>query len=158
MSTVEPVGRSPLPRSNAQTFIAGNLLLVATAFGASPQSSQLLQDMKILEAHYSFPASCVRDRRRERFKSLAQKWRADTRWTSSTTDIAMHPAYQAIIGMGDEALPLILEELRDSSGYWYWALKAISNEDPVPPPDRGAIKRMKSTWLRWGEAKGLIAK
>lgn len=68
----------------------------------------------------------------------------------------MHPAYQAIIGMGAPALPLILEDLRQNSGHWYWALKAISNEDPVAPGDRGAIKKMKEAWLRWGEAKGLI--
>lgn len=69
----------------------------------------------------------------------------------------MHPAYQAIIGMGHDALPLILEDLRDNSGLWYWALKSISSEDPVPPHDRGVIKRMKSAWLRWGKTKGLVS-
>lgn len=58
--------------------------------------------------------------------------------------------------MGAVALSLILEDLRENSGHWYWALKAISNEDPVPPEDRGAIKSMKAAWLRWGEAKGFI--
>lgn len=68
----------------------------------------------------------------------------------------MHPAYQAIIGMGAEALPLILEDLRENSGHWYWALKAISAEDPVVPSDSGSIKRMKRAWLQWGEAKRLV--
>ena len=68
----------------------------------------------------------------------------------------MHPAYQAIIGMGADALSMILEDLRLNSGHWYWALKAISNEDPVVPSNRGSIKKMKEAWLQWGEAKGLV--
>ena len=83
--------------------------------------------------------------------------RAETQWLSSTTEMALHPAYQGIIGMGAEALPLILTELQARSGYWYWALKAISGEDPVPPEDRGAVPRMKEAWLKWGLAKGLIS-
>jgi hypothetical protein len=101
-------------------------------------------------------ASSARDRRRKQFNRLAHRWREETQWLSSTTDIAMHPDYQSIVGMGPEALPMIVKELRDNSGHWYWALKAISNEDPVPPCDRGAIKRMKIAWLRWAEQKGII--
>ncbi|QOJ01881.1 MAG: hypothetical protein HRU70_06660 [Phycisphaeraceae bacterium] len=88
---------------------------------------------------------------------MADQWRSDTHWLSSTTEIAMHPAYQAIIGMGPEALPMILDELRRNSGHWYWALKAISMEDPVVPRDRGSIRRMRSAWLQWGKTKGLIS-
>ena len=95
------------------------------------------------------------DANRDKFAQLAQQWRAETQWLSSTTEMALHPAYQGIIGMGAEALPLILTELQ--AGYWYWALKAISGEDPVPPEDRGAVPRMKEAWLKWGLAKGLIS-
>jgi len=124
--------------------------------GASPQSMQLDRDLAKVRADLAFPASSIRDRRRERFRRLARQWKEDTRWSSSTNQIAMHPAYQAIIGMGEEALPLILQDLGSNSGHWYWALKAISNQDPVPPSDRGAIKRMNAAWLRWGEQKGLV--
>ena len=118
---------------------------------------QLQQELGNLRIYYEFPASSIRDRRRERFSRLARQWREDTEWLSSTTVIAMHPAYQSIIGMGPEALPMILEDLRSNSGHWYWALKAISNEDPVPPSDRGAIRKMKSAWLRWAEQKGIFS-
>ncbi len=70
----------------------------------------------------------------------------------------MHPAYQAIIGMGPDAIPMILEELSQNSGYWYWALKAISHEDPVAPRDRGSIALMRAAWLNWGSTKGLFKK
>jgi hypothetical protein len=131
-------------------------LFAVSAIGASTQSVQLQRQLNELTGYYALPASSRRDPRRERFRSLAQQWRNETQWLSSTTEIAMNPAYQAIIGMGEEALPMILEDLRQNSGHWYWALKAISNEDPVVPGDRGSIKKMKGAWLHWGETKGLV--
>ena len=135
---------------------AANVLFCVSAVGASPQSVQLQSQLRDLSAYHALPASNRRDSRRERFRALAQQWRNETQWLSSTTEIAMNPAYQAIIGMGAEALPMILEDLRQNSGHWYWALRAISNEDPVVPRDRGSIKKMKSAWLNWGETKGLV--
>jgi len=124
--------------------------------GASTQSVQLQRQLNELTRYYALPASSRRDPRRDRFRSLAQQWRNETQWLSSTTEVAMNPAYQAIIGMGAEALPMILEDLRQNSGHWFWALKAISNEDPVVPRDRGSIKKMKGAWLQWGQTKGLV--
>jgi hypothetical protein len=129
--------------------------VAATVLGASPQSAQLDRELAKVRADFAFPASSRRNGRRD-FGGLARHWKEDTRWSSATTEIAMHPAYQAIIGMGSDALPMILHDLRSNSGHWYWALKAISNEDPVPPSDRGVIKKMKAAWLRWGEQKGLL--
>jgi hypothetical protein len=34
--------------------------------------------------------------------------------------------------MGKDAIPLLLRELGKKSGRWFWALKAITREDPVP--------------------------
>ncbi|MBX3410494.1 MAG: hypothetical protein KF859_11480 [Phycisphaeraceae bacterium] len=155
MTTSSPTRQAPTFRGT-QTLVLSNLLFAVTAMGASPQSVQLQRQLSDLTGYYALPASNRRDHRRDRFRSLAQQWRSETQWLSSTTQIAMHPAYQAIIGMGAEALPLILEDLRQNSGHWYWALKAISNEDPVVPRDRGSVKKMKSAWLQWGETKGLV--
>ncbi len=156
MTASAPSGRGPT-RSHFPAALAGNFLLVVSALGASSQSIQLEQTLAKVQSDFAFLASSIRDRRRERFGWLARRWRDETQWLSSTTDTAMHPAYQAIIGMGVEALPMILQELRTNSGHWYWALKAISNEDPVPPSDRGAIRKMRGAWLRWGEQKGIIS-
>jgi len=143
-------------RSNPAIGVAANVLFAFSAIGASEQSGRLADQLRDVSVHYAFPASSRRNPRRERFRSLAQQWRSETQWLSSTRDIAMNPAYQAIIGMGADALPMILEDLRQNSGHWYWALKAISNEDPVVPRDRGSIKKMKGAWLQWGETKGLV--
>lgn len=156
MSTSAPTRRAPTMRSYPAKTVAANVLFIVSAMGASQQSAQLQSQLRDLSVYYAFPASSRRDPRRVRFRSLAQQWRSETQWLSSTTQIAMNPAYQAIIGMGDEAIPMILEDLRQNSGHWYWALKAISNEDPVVPCDRGSLKKMRAAWLRWGETKGLI--
>lgn len=153
MSSSQYQSHSPVRRS--VPGMVGSVLLAVSALGASAQSIQLQQQLGELHSYYSFPASSIRDRRRLRFRSLSRQWQEDTQWLSSTTEIAMHPAYQAIIGMGSEALPMILADLREHSGHWYWALKAISNEDPVPPASRGSIRQMKAAWLQWAEQKGI---
>jgi len=75
---------------------------------------------------------------------------------SSTVDIAMHPSYQAIIGMGEIAVPLILESLTRRFDHWFWALEAITQDNPVPRRLRGNIEAMARAWLKWGSDKGLM--
>ena len=87
-----------------------------------------------------------------KFRALALNWKREIRAISSTTEICMHPSYQQIIGMGEDAIPLILSELQDAPNYWFWALKAITGEDPVPDSDRGRITRMQEAWLKWGRS------
>jgi hypothetical protein len=91
-----------------------------------------------------------------RFERLAAEWRREAGPLSSSTDRAMLPAYQAIIGMGRTALPFIFEELRQRGGHWFWALRAITGENPVPPEHRGNVEAMTQDWLRWACDRGCI--
>jgi hypothetical protein len=86
----------------------------------------------------------------DRFRELVARWRAETRSLSSTTDRALNSAYQDIIGMGKPVLPLIFRELEQHGGHWFWALRHITRENPVPQQDAGNIQRMREAWLRWG--------
>lgn len=89
-----------------------------------------------------------------KFNELVNEWRAQrTRASSFSSANASLPAYQFIIGMGEKALPYILRELSKKDEDWYWALKAISREDPVPPEHRGKRSLMRQLWLEWGKAK-----
>ena len=88
------------------------------------------------------------------FNHLVQQWRAETRFLSSTHQMVLHPAYQQIIGLGKAAVPLLLRELEKKSGRWFWALKSIAREDPVPPEVRGHTPQMIHAWLAWGRGKG----
>ena len=89
-----------------------------------------------------------------KFYNLKSKWEDETAMLSSTTAISMHPAYQQIIGMGPVAIPLILSEMKNNPGHWFWALKSITGEDPVLPEQRGRIKEMTEAWLSWGMEQG----
>lgn len=89
-----------------------------------------------------------------RFQDLVREWKTATPLTSSITEMATHPAYQQIIGMGKEAIPLILKELQQDPDHWFWALKAITREDPVPAADRGKLRPMTHAWLAWAKDHG----
>jgi hypothetical protein len=91
-----------------------------------------------------------------RFHELTQQWKADTAYVSSTTAMIAHPAYQAIVALGQDVVPLILQDLEDESAHWFEALQATTGEDPVPPKDWGRIPAMRSAWLDWGRERGLI--
>lgn len=90
------------------------------------------------------------------FRELANKWHEETGFISSPSDIAMHPAYQRILGMGEKALPFIFEDLRTRGGQWYWALRYITGASPVPPDASGNARRVRDTWLECGRTKGYI--
>jgi len=85
----------------------------------------------------------------EKFTRLASQWREETRALSSDSDIVANFKYHQIMGMGERALPLIFEEMEAHGGRWFWALRAITGENPVRPEDRGNVRRMTEAWLEW---------
>jgi hypothetical protein len=88
------------------------------------------------------------------FARLAEEWRDETAIYSSVTQKAMHPAYQRIIGMGPAALPLIFRELERRPGHWFWALRAITGENPVRREDAGDLDKMTEAWLAYAREHG----
>jgi hypothetical protein len=89
-----------------------------------------------------------------KFRSLVAEWKADRRPSSTARDIALHPAYLRIIGIGPAALPLILSDLQKDSSQWFVALYAIAGEDAAraETTTTGAV----AAWLKWGKAHGII--
>src|SRR5262245_59583644 len=88
------------------------------------------------------------------FQELANQWRKETAHLSLAIKKVMHPAYQRIIGLGPDAVPLILRELQRRSGHWFWALKAITGEDPAQPED--TVSEATQAWLQWGKEHNYI--
>lgn len=100
-------------------------------------------------AHPTVPAPSLR----AEFDELASRWRRETERISVMSAIVTHPAYQMIIGMGEPALPWIIEELRERPAFWFWALAAISRKDPA----RGMVQfeDARAAWLDWAATRGL---
>lgn len=90
------------------------------------------------------------------FNALKERWLTDTAFASATVDIVLNDAYQQIIGLGPAVLPLILKELEQNGGQWFWALRMITRQDPVPKELRGKTKRMAEAWIDWAKDQKLI--
>ena len=95
---------------------------------------------------------------RTQFSALAARWVSETSTPSSNfTDLIANWAYQRIIGMGPQVVPLILAELARYPDHWGPALEAITGENPAPPEAAGDPEAIAGAWLAWGRARGLIA-
>ncbi|MDO8787410.1 MAG: hypothetical protein Q7J42_05000 [Sulfuritalea sp.] len=90
------------------------------------------------------------------FFAQLEQWKYETKFMSSLQDIVLHMSYQRIIGLGPRVIPLILRELEENGGHWFWALQSITGENPVSPEDVGRTKRMAERWLAWGREKRYI--
>ncbi|MCA8994907.1 MAG: hypothetical protein KDA88_23220 [Planctomycetaceae bacterium] len=92
----------------------------------------------------------------DHFRTLRDQWKSQTKYMSNTAQMATVWPYQQIIGMGPSALPLILAELQRETDHWFWALEAISGENPVQSEQEGRVEEMAKAWLDWGRQQGLI--
>ncbi len=91
-----------------------------------------------------------------RFQELADEWKQDCVFSSSVQEIAMHPAYQKIVGMGPSAVRMILRDLQREPHHWFWALHAITGENPVPEESQGNLDEMATAWIDWGREVGYL--
>lgn len=92
--------------------------------------------------------------REQLFRTLAARWKRERGPYSSSAQLAEHPAYQQIIGMGPEVIPWLLRELEQEPDHWFRALHALTGADPVPVESRGKLREMAQAWLRWARAQG----
>jgi hypothetical protein len=90
-----------------------------------------------------------------RFRELVRQWKEATMFRSSIHDMVSHPAYLQIIGMGKEALPLLVDELRREPDHWFVALQAITGANPIPASVQGDVEKLTQAWLTWAEQHGL---
>jgi len=144
MTPPEPVATTPQPLMHRLVYIA---------------QTEWCQPKPVSEAS-SEPPTVARGAvvgSRRRFSDLADEWRRDTAPLSSVARMALHPAYQEVIGMGQAALPMILAELAREPGHWFWALRAITGENPVTEEDAGDLLRMRDAWIRLGRERGWFA-
>ena len=88
------------------------------------------------------------------FRRLAEEWKASRGPGSTLRSMAEHPAYRAIIALGEQAVPLILDELVRDVDSWFSALKAITGANPVRLEDQGSLVKMAKSWVEWGRLNG----
>ena len=88
-----------------------------------------------------------------RFRHLAAAWHQDTQYLSSIEEADNHPAYQEIVRLGPDVVPLLLRNLAENHTHWFAALEAITGARPCRSGRRN-IPRMAEAWLRWAKDNG----
>jgi hypothetical protein len=96
------------------------------------------------------------DRTAQEFEKHERRWKRDTMHISSPMDKYLHPSYMRIIGLGRPALPHILRSMQQRPADWFYALRSITGENPVPAAAAGDVRRMVQIWIQWGKQEGLI--
>jgi hypothetical protein len=91
-----------------------------------------------------------------RFRTLADEWKRETKFVSAPNQMFLVPSYQRIIGLGPAAIPLILRELQQEPNHWFWALTALTGDNPVRPEDLGNVRAMRRAWTEWGRERGYL--
>ncbi len=105
----------------------------------------------ILRGIHALPARSVISEA-ARFHFLVQQWHVERGATSSITEIAMCRSHLQIIGMGPQAIPMILRQMQgegDEPDMWFVALQILTGIDPVTDQIRGDFKAMADRWLQW---------
>jgi len=90
----------------------------------------------------------------ERFRRLAEVWHQETDHLSSMSEASAHPAYQEIIDLGPDILPLLFRDLEENHTHWFGALAALTGAQPIPTGAGGKIPTMVDAWIRWAKDNG----
>jgi len=83
------------------------------------------------------------------FNELVDQWKSETALLSTTRDMMLTPSFSKIVGMQEQAIPLIIESLRRETSFLFLALHVITKQNPVPPSAQGRIGEIINAWLTW---------
>jgi hypothetical protein len=90
----------------------------------------------------------------QRFQELAEAWHRETDYLSSMSEADSHQAYQDIIRLGQDVIPLLLRDLEENHTHWFTALRILTGANPVPASMGGNIPKMVEAWLTWVKEHG----
>lgn len=93
---------------------------------------------------------------RAEFERRARVWKSETAICSQLDKIVLHPAYQRIMALGPQVIPLILEDLSKRPAHWFWALHNLVPEGEDPAEGAATIREATEAWLQWGKQEGYI--
>jgi hypothetical protein len=88
------------------------------------------------------------------FYANLHKWRSETYYVSSPSELRKHRSFRAIVRMGEPVVPLIIDDLKQSPSLLSLALGEITGESVVPDDARGNVKAMAAAWIAWGRRNG----
>lgn len=146
---LESSRRSPSQQGQSRDWLTAEATLTQREF---------LERWKVRTTRYRTAKRIIGRRRflSKEFEDLAKVWRKETKLLSFAEDKTSHWAYQKIMTMGYWAVPLILSEMEQRPGHWFFALQSITDEDPVKSEHAGNIALMTQDWLDFGKEEGYL--
>jgi hypothetical protein len=90
------------------------------------------------------------DHLRQQFEDLRDAWFTKSARMGVVRDMVLVPEYQRIIGLGQPAVPLIIDSLRKRPHHWFWALRAITGENPAAGST--TLQEATERWISWYDA------
>jgi hypothetical protein len=90
----------------------------------------------------------------QRFYSLLNIWRSDTAFFSDPDLIVAHPAFQALVELAGDIVPLAIEDLRARPSNLVWVLDDAIGEVEYPRDIIGDLVAMSNAWIDWAERNG----
>jgi hypothetical protein len=82
------------------------------------------------------------------FQEYLKKWNEET-INMSSSDMFENKYYHAIISLGREAIPCIINQLRKEPDHLFKALKMITGISPIKPEHAGRLYDMARDWIDW---------
>jgi hypothetical protein len=137
----------------------GNPSFDVAAYGEGEDSRAIMVELEKAADHFYSAASREREMLPRRLATLIWNWSQETAHLSSVPKRISHPFYREIIGLGPDAVPLLLQRLRESPDhpeFLFPALAAIMGVDPVVPGHEGNLPNMAEDWIKWGIEEGQI--
>lgn len=87
------------------------------------------------------------------FNEYKENWLRETKFISNMTEITNNYYYQQIILLGENVIPLIIQDLKYEENHWFYALEKILSFTPIKNEHKGIYNLMKLDWLNYLEEK-----
>lgn len=96
-----------------------------------------------------FITEMYKQKLKQRFDLYNSIWQNETMFSSSISEITNNAAYRSIIGLGEDVIPFIIQDLKNNNSHWFYALEALTGQNPIKSEHRGIVELMKADWLEW---------
>ncbi|HXS35943.1 MAG TPA: hypothetical protein VN721_04545 [Flavipsychrobacter sp.] len=92
------------------------------------------------------------------FKSLVSRVIDECYLTASPTKMISNTSFNTIVGMGENVIPLLIEQLDFTPMCWIPALNLITKTNPIKEENQGIVSNMVNDWKKWAIDNGYTNK
>ena len=98
----------------------------------------------------------LNDEARVYFDMWRNQWLDETKYNSNISSSMQHPLYSKILSLGDIIVPFLIMDLRENKTHWFYALTALTGENPILKEHSGQVDNMIADWVKWAEVNSII--